>query len=131
MISTCALSRLSLLMTCGYDIMHVDWSAGGSSGAPEGELLVQLYDGAIGQTRLAQAQVCPWACPMQCCYNSVDNSGMFGLGCCGTSLRLGSKPAGCLNKHSIQQESSACIQSYKALGPTMYTSAGTDRKPAV
>ena len=32
-------------------------SAGGSSGAPEGELLVQLYDGAIGQTRLAQAQV--------------------------------------------------------------------------
>ena len=31
--------------------------AGGSSGAPEGELLVQLYDGAIGQTRLAQAQV--------------------------------------------------------------------------
>ena len=28
---------------------------------------MQLYDGAIGQTRLAQAQVCPRAYPMQLC----------------------------------------------------------------
>lgn len=32
-------------------------AAGGSAEKPEGELVVQLYEGAIGPTRLSQAQV--------------------------------------------------------------------------